>query len=647
MKQLTENKKLFTLLVSILAIAVIYVLMITVIPNMSIWSIPRTINSEECTVSLSDKKVYEQEFEMPFSRICSVGIPLDTNGADYVVSVDATLSIIDPQGNLIAEKKISSAYDTTGKFSYVDVGWGETYTLRLSVNSIGGGKNVEHIPLLKTDSDGNIVFKLNGLTGSSSEGIVFAIAYLIVAFLFVVYIYNLDIEKIGECRKADIALIGCLIVIAALAVCQFNDLYDISTSSLKILDSFRHGDVFNYSDHIYFEGLKEQSASQSMSCDYNFSILILCSIFLLPVYAIYGAGITYNSGGYAAVYSLMFVVAACLILSVWLIKGITRECGMDDRYLSNVRMLFITSSALLYMTVTFGQIDIMYIVVIILALPFYFRKKYLLFSLIMSLAVAMKSLPIMIFIPLILLANKKVRDIVINFAVVLVFPVVIKLLFGGGIGKDIFLAQNDEVYGYIQRLCNMKIGDTIALFILAFALICIAAFMCKTDTDNKADMLKKSMLVIFVTYCSFAAFVDWHAQWLIPLALSFSFLLPFYDNKKELLLLSAASEALFILTTNASGVSTYMINYGIIPPIVRQNYGGTSMKVILGNISPIAVIAIRTLLVAVLAYLVWYFVRNREKGSESKECPRQWVVGRLGVLSAFLVFYCWCFSYIG
>lgn len=646
MRLSNREKKLVSVIVAIIVLIGIFFVMVLIAPNLTIWSIPKTYNESENAIPIDTVKEYVQDFEMPFNKLSSIEIPLESGDSGYLVSIDAKIELFDDSGALIVQKNITSVFDSSCSFKYLSVNKGEVYTLKLTVNSVGDGTGVSDAPLIKVSDDGKMMFNIMGLTGSSSNKTVFAVVYFIISMLVVAFVVLIDQEKIGDCKLADALFVGVTIIMGMILICQFNDLYDISITALKMLDSFKHGNVFGYNDYMYFNSLKNQSVLQSFACDYNFIPIFICSIFLLPVYLIYGSNITYSHGGYAVVFDLLFAILVCVLLAYAFLKRIVKACGQDDRYLSNVRALFISSSMLLYMTIGFGQIDIFYLLMIIIALPFYYRKKYPVFSIIMSIAIAMKTLPIMIFIPLILLANKKVKDIILNLVIGLFFPVITKVLFEGNVGHQMLVASSKENYGYIDRISASTIGQ-LSLYIFAYAIICILAYMSKTDTDDKKNMLYRSMLIIFVTYSCFAAFVDWHQQWLIPLTLAFSFLLPFHKNQKEILLLDVFAEIFFILTTNTAGVSTYMINYGIIPHLADQKYAGTSMKYLLGRLSSMAVPAVRAIFIAILAYLSWHFFRERKNYQKTYESSRTWIFGRMGVLLGFVLFYCWCFSFIG
>lgn len=639
------EKKLTKTLISILALIVIYIGSVLAVPSLSIWSLTQSFNKDGSDLPLTDGSAYEQEFDMPFSRISAVEIPIDPAGSDNVIPIDATLILTDTNGSVITEKNITSAYDTYCSFRFKTVERDAKYRLRLTVNHVGKPSDDRFIPRIKADN-GKLMFSLKGIKSNGEFSHVYLMIYFITAAAVLIFVMKSDIEKIGDAKLYDSILTGILLLLSLFIICQYYDYFMIAKSALRMIDSFKTGNFRNYMDYSYMSELGNQSSKMLFAYEYNFFSILSIAILMLPILPFCNGDVTYANGGDLVCGYLSIVICLLLFAGIYLMRKCAKECGMDKRYKDQIGIIFITSSMMLYSTVAYGQIDIIYMCVILYAMVFYFRKRYLAFSVVMSLAVAMKTLPLFIFVPLILLVFKQIKDIFIHMAVVMILPAVSKVLFEGNFGHAAVANIIDEDYKYVERITEMKLGS-LSLFVLAFALICIFCYMHKADTENKKDMLFKSMLLIFVTYTCFAAFVDWHQQWLLPLCVAFAFLLPFFEENKSLLLLSAAAEFLFILTTNTQGVSIYQINYGILPKLTNHYYEGTSVMLILNNLSSIAVPAIRTLFAAVLFYLAAYFVRHRTKDQKTYECARTWTIGRMGILYVFILFYSWCFGFIG
>jgi hypothetical protein len=142
------------------------------------------------------------------------------------------------------------------------------------------------------------------------------------------------------------------------------------------------------------------------------------------------------------------------------------------------------------------------------------------------------------------------------------------------------------------------------------------------------------MLVIFAVYASFVAFVDWHPQWLIPLVLSFAFLLPMCWKKFETLLLFSVLEVMMILGGEGKLNTIYMIQNGLLAS--GYYYDGISISVILTNISPVIPSIIDSLIIVIAAAVICIFVKHNSNSGEYK-VERGLPVGRILVLYTLLV----------
>ena len=651
---MNDRKKVIRLAAVLAALALIYIMLITVCPKLSVWSFPKRYNysSEAVRTPLKEGDSFEQSFVIEFERLNGVDLYMSGAGSDNVVSMDALLEITDGDGNVIASKKITSAYDSTLSTGYKDVlQWG-TYKLKLTVNDVGGGKTPSIAPeVLVNPADGSLIFEVRGTGSGSADKLPFTLIYVIFSVMVLLFTWFCDRKKIGDARYPDIAILGVLVLFSLFLVSQYYDLFMIIKSALRMIDSFKSGNFTDYYGYSYTSELVNQSNKMLFAYEYNFFQIFLTAILILPLSFFYN-GELYGGGmdGLIAVTYLSIVMTVLVFVAYKLLIRAIRSCDMSDDYKKSAGALFIFSPMLIYMIIAYGQIDIMYIIVILLALPFYYNRKYILFSLIMSVAVAMKTLPILIFIPLILLACKKIKDIALNMLIVLVFPVLTKLVFEGSSGHKAISAIIEEDYSYVERIAEVRIGDVISVFILVFALICIACYVIKTDTEDKKKMLFTSQLAVFAVYGAFAIFVDWHQQWMIPLVIAVSLLIPFFKFDSKVLLLEIALEALYLLAADIRGASLYKINFGLLPQITGEYGDSPEMATIINNISSIAPVAVRTCLAAVITGLAVYFFRSRNNtvpDGKDTAIDRSLVVGRAGVLYLFILFYCWAFTYIG
>ncbi|MCR5528152.1 MAG: glycosyltransferase 87 family protein [Saccharofermentans sp.] len=639
----TEKKQFKLLVITILVLIAGFFFAISFLPKLSIFSIPKTYNADaNKIVQLNNERTFENTFEMEFDRICFLGIELDPMESNNVIKIDGTVELVDSNGNIIISKEVSSVFDTSYSFGYIKVNKGSEYTVRFIFRGSGADDSMI-APGIKINDEGYFCYRISGLRGSSDNKFVFAGMYLLISALVILFVVTSNQSKIGDSVLVDGIIIGMMFSLSILVVSQEYDLFTIGKTAFRMIESFAKGHFSDYIEESFLAELNHQSLRALFTYNYKFFIILPIAITMLPLFPFFDGDMISPYEIQTVSMYLTFVVAVLVLISAGMIKYISRECDMDKRYLINVRMLFLSSSFILFYSVAFGAVDIFYVVVILAALPFYYRKKYTVFSLFMSVAIAMKLLPLMIFIPLILLANKKIRELLVNIVIALSCTILSSLIFEK---NSVYLAATNEPF--IERLDGTRIGDNIAVFVVLYILVCIATFFHHPDVDNKKEMLFKSMFTIFIVYAAFTVFVEWHTQWLIPLVLSLCFLIPFFRSNQILIILSIALEGFVILSSDITGSSVYLLNGGIIKNITGQMYNGVNMMVIMRNITPMARHIIMSAICAVSIYMICYMFKNYKKENYNTfECSRPWVIGRTGSLFAFVLFYCWCFSYVG
>ncbi len=653
---MSDRKKVLRIVVTAGILAVLYILLIMVAPGLSVWTSSHKINysgrAADHEISAGDS--YSTVFVMPCDVLRSVDIHLDSNGSPNVVRTDILVSLQDNSGNVVASGNITSAYDSILDTGRLRVQQGGNYVLNVTVKDAGGEGKAVRAPVVKTDAGtGNILFEVNGTGTGSSAKMLFAAVYVIFGAMVMLYVYNLDKSSFGECAVSDRVIIGVLVCASVFMICQYYDLFMIIKSALRMLDSFKAGNFTDYYGYSYLSELGNQSNKMLFAYEYNFFQIFFTLILILPL-SLFMDGNFYGGGieGLFAVMYLSVVMTVLLFVAVKLIGRIFKACGMNDGFTRASKLLFISSPMLLYISIGYGQIDIMYMIVIICALPFYYSGRYYAFSAVMSLAVAMKTLPLFIFFPLLLLAVKKVKDILINTVIVMVLPVLTHVIFERSAYHGAISRIIEEDYSYVSRLADVRLGDVVSLFIASFAAVCVICYLRKTDTGNRMRMLFESQLAIAAVYAAFIIFVNWHLQWMIPLVLSVSILIPMIKANKNILIIDIAAESLFIATACFMGTSSNQVNFGLLPLITGEYSDAPEITVIMRNLSPITAIAVRSCLAAVLVTLIVLMFRNRNSicdgtDQEAASVDRRYVIGRTGVLYLLILFFCWTFFYIG
>lgn len=642
-------KKNSTLLATIALLAFIWLGLSFVAPKMSLFCFPDiNIPADSTYVDLEEGAVYEQSFPMPYDVISKVSVDLtwDETHGNIVVPFDGRIELLDSNGNIIAGKIVTSIYDAELNTRMASVNQDETYTVRFTVNSIDAPEGAA-VPEINADGS-SPAYTIYGRYNGAPARSFFHIMYLVLAAIIVLYVYSLNSKSEELRRTSEKLLLWGICLVCILLLGQSIDMEMVARGSLKIIEALKSGQFFSYYNYSYDSALEYGVTQVYMGYNYDFFLMLPMVILIFPVSFFMNSGMPYWQGYNGIIIGLSIVVFVLILVCEKIIVKICKACGMPKEYEETVRKFFLFSPFLLTASIMFGQIDMIYVLVIAIALVFYFKGSLKTFTILMSLAVAMKSLPLMIFIPLIILVRKNVMHIMGYLAGVLAFPAVSAVLFERGAGYDAIMNIVNSEFGFGRLLFERTLDGANALFPLFYVFICVYAYAHKCEGDSKKELLKTSMLIIFMTYASFTAFTVWHLQWLIPLIFALAFLIPMYSKNRTVLAVGIVMEMLLILCVIGDDqVATYEINF-LMPVFTDHDYHGIFVSEILKNISPYAYTAVRSLLTASLAALTYLFIKQ-ETTVEDKDMTfvKRAACLRIFALYAVVIFFIWCYCFVG
>ena len=630
----------FRLVITFAVLVLVGAALMTFVPKLSLWS--RTYNNELARyVSLAPGQSLDVEFDSPCEVINSISIDIKgvESGGEPIGLIDVDLVLESHDGTPLFTGHIQSLYEENFDVGGLSTTGQGPFTLTFTFNSAEAG--IENILVGVTD-DGNLAYTVKGINCGAPTKSMFLTVYILFSVLVLVFAYytTQNDSKISAMIEKLLFVTG--VIFAIIFVNQLYDLFMTAKCGLNLIDSIKQGRLLDYYDIAYSKELDNGSSSMFFGYNYNIFIALPAAVLMLP-FSFFVDDIYYNVFGEFVTLYMKVVVALMVVWSIKLTQKLGETCGMPEEYNRSVKIIYAFSPFMLYISILFGQIDIMYVILMLIALPFYYQGRYKMFSLIMAFSVVMKLIPFMAFIPLILLVNKRIRDIALNTLICISVKLGTLLLFENGTGYSAIMNLMSDWHGFINKLIADKAGGH-SLFVIAFAGICIYCYMKEVDTGDKKNLLYHSMLVIFAVYASFAAFVDWHPQWLIPLVLSAAFLIPMCSKKFEVLLLFSVLEVLMILGGEGKLNTIFMIQNGLIAP--GYYYDGISISGILTNISPVIPSIIDSLIIVIAAAVICIIVKHNSNSGEYK-VERGLPVGRILVLYTLLVGSFWCYTFVG
>lgn len=183
----------------------------------------------------------------------------------------------------------------------------------------------------------------------------------------------------------------------------------------------------------------------------------------------------------------------------------------------------------------------------------------------MSLAICYKLFPVLIFFPLILLAEKRIRKL-LQCACIAVSPYIVSTLaysiFDPGYSATQEVLKSG--YNFFGKIYTAQIGggiSNISIFMVLLILICVFSYYLH---PKPAKFASTAITLCAASYANFFIFVEWHPQWFI-IILPFLILMIFsMENFRLGMMLEIAVTATYLLAASLRYMTYYMMNNSLL-----------------------------------------------------------------------------------
>lgn len=325
-----------------------------------------------------------------------------------------------------------------------------------------------------------------------------------------------------------------LIIILVFCYFSFNhgDITATSTHGKDLLECIFQGKFFEFYDY-----------TQSTAV-YLIPIYIIFAIWSLPVVLIYSlfniplwGVIEYREVNFYTLMWYKLLPTLFTIATAKLLVKILKEIGLSEIKQKWVPFVFLSFPPLVFSQFIFGQYDSICMFFTTLSLYYFIKKKYLKFTIIMSIAITFKLFPLFIFIPLLLLHEKRLYKLFQYFAIGIFPTAICNIMF---INSPGFMEAKEFTAGMIGRFFMSGIptySGLLSAFVLIFMGVCVYAYNKKIDEDNKIEYLTNTLYLSLVSYSAFFMFCLWHPQWILLLVPFLILTLFLTDNPKTTLIL--------------------------------------------------------------------------------------------------------------
>jgi hypothetical protein len=191
-----------------------------------------------------------------------------------------------------------------------------------------------------------------------------------------------------------------------------------------------------------------------------------------------------------------------------------------------IAVIFATSPIAIFSAFIFGQYDIIGIFFTMMGFYFYIKRDYIKFSLFFSLAISLKMFPLIVFIPLLLLVEKRILYIIKHGILALIATLIQIAVYYNSVSfkTNIFLLAGERISSLAEF--SLSIVNSSPYLIIFFTIICMYAYI--KDVDQVAEQYKTAINISLFSYALLFSTITWNPQWLITImpffALSYLFI---------------------------------------------------------------------------------------------------------------------------
>ena len=208
-----------------------------------------------------------------------------------------------------------------------------------------------------------------------------------------------------------------------------------------------------------------------------------------------------------------FLIVIFYFGTTYIIYLIGKVISGQSQKAKSLAVIFATSPIAIFTAFIFGQYDIMVVFFTMLGFYFYVKHDYLKFSLFFSLAISLKMFPMVIFLPLLLLVEKRIVHIMKYGAIVLAATLLqIAMYYNNASFRSNFLSAVSGRATVLQDF-NLSAVNKSPYLIILITIICIYAYIKAVDLDT--EEYKTAINISLLSYACLFATIFWHPQWLL------------------------------------------------------------------------------------------------------------------------------------
>ena len=304
-------------------------------------------------------------------------------------------------------------------------------------------------------------------------------------------------QRQGPGRRTWLILSVCLTLL--MVSYTYGDNTVITLHGMNVWSALRDGELLHF--YQYNEGVSPPSEEfRPVPIIYGFLTFLIIAVWNLPLWLLQEfAGINV----FTSLPTLVWMKSMNVLFmlgTAWLVQRISLRLAPTSRWVPWSGFFFLTSGFLVAAVFVMGQFDIIHVFFVVLGLHFLIHGRRRAFVVAFAVAVAIKWFPLFVFLPVLLLVEKRISRILVSLAVAVSVAFAFKLpfLFSENPSAEV----GSELIRQMVLSNRLPLGlEGVPVFPVLFALVCIGCFL-----HRPVDTAALNRAVVYAGFAGVATF---------------------------------------------------------------------------------------------------------------------------------------------
>lgn len=304
-------------------------------------------------------------------------------------------------------------------------------------------------------------------------------------------------ERRGPGRRVWLLLAGCLSVL--MVSYTYVDNVVISLHGMNVWSALADGQLLHFYE--YNDGVAPPGDEfHPVPVVYGFGAFILIALWNLPLWLLQELAHVNVFTSVVALTWMKSINLPFVLGTAWLVQRISRRLAPTSRFVPWSGFVFLTSGFLLGAVFVMGQFDVIHTFFAVLGLHYLMQGRRRAFVAAFAVAIAIKFFPLFIFLPVLLLVEKRLSPVLLSTAGALSLTLLLKIPFlfsdnpSGQVASDLIHAM---LFGN-----RLPLGrELVPVFPFLFALVCIACYV-----RRPASTAELNRTVVYAGFAGLATF---------------------------------------------------------------------------------------------------------------------------------------------